>query len=108
MIRPVWAVDKDAAVLVMVMVWCQVSVWAIPEQRVLDSADVHEMVTSAAWLPPDGRRVAVATLKGKVRFFGADEHGQLEYEAQVGAHPSSHPTTLLAGCPPSPFTLYGH
>lgn len=58
-------------------------VWAIPEQRVLDYTDVHEMVTAAAWVPPDGARVAVATRNGKVRFYGADEHGHLDYEAQV-------------------------
>ena len=43
----------------------QVRLWSVPERRVLDSADVHEMATAAAW-HPDGDRLLVGTLKGKV------------------------------------------
>lgn len=76
-------------------------IWSVPERRVLDVADVHEMVTSAAWVPPGGARAAVATLKGKVRYYSVDEHGRLEYEAQVGEglpppNPRSPPSLLCA------------
>lgn len=49
----------------------------------LDGADVHEMATAAGWAPGGGR-VAVGTLKGKVRFYAVDDVGHLEYEAQIG------------------------
>ena len=57
--------------------------WSVPERRVLDAADVHEMATAAGWAP-GGSRVAVGTLKGKVRFYSVDDTGHLEYEAQIG------------------------
>ncbi len=67
----------------------QVRLWSVPERRELALADVHEMATAAAWAPA-GCRVAVGTLKGKVRFYAADDNGRLEYEAQIGA--ASHCT----------------
>lgn len=59
--------------------------WSLAERRALDTADVHEMATAAGWAP-GGDRVAVGTLKGKVRFYGVDEVGRLEYEAQIGEY----------------------
>lgn len=78
--------------------------WSVPERRELDVVDVHEMVTAAAWVPPAGGRAAVATLKGKVRYYSADEHGRLEYEAQVGGCLCSIPTHI---CWHFPGTLRG-
>lgn len=60
----------------------KVRLWSVPERRVLDTADVHEMATAAGWAP-GGSRVAVGTLKGKVRFYSVDDAGRLEYEAQI-------------------------
>ncbi len=71
----------------------QVRLWSVPERRELALADVHEMATAAAWAP-GGCRVAVGTLKGKVRFYAADDNGRLEYEAQIGA--ASHCTWSVA------------
>ena len=61
----------------------QVRVWSIPEQRVVDWADVHEMVTAAAFAP-DGRRACVGTMKGRCRFYVCEPSFRLEYQAQIG------------------------
>lgn len=59
--------------------------WNIPEQsgRVVDYADVHEMVTAATF-SPDGARAIVGTMKGKCRFYQLSPGFKLEYEAQIG------------------------
>ena len=62
----------------------QVRVWNIPEQRVVDWADVHEMVTATAFAP-DGRRAVVGTMKGRCRFYQCEPSFKLEYQAQIGA-----------------------
>ena len=62
----------------------QVRVWNIPEQRVVDYADVHEMVTATAFAP-DGRRAVVGTMKGRCRFYACEANFRLEYQAQIGA-----------------------
>ena len=61
----------------------QVRVWNIPEQRVVDWADVHEMVTATAF-SPDGRRTVVGTMKGRCRFYQCEPTFKLEYQAQIG------------------------
>lgn len=61
----------------------QVRVWNIPEQRVVDWADVHEMVTATAFAP-DGRRAVVGTMKGRCRFYQCEPTFKLEYQAQIG------------------------
>ena len=65
------------------MRWLQVRVWNIPEQRVVDWADVHEMVTATAF-SPDGRRTVVGTMKGRCRFYQCEPTFKLEYQAQIG------------------------
>lgn len=64
----------------------QVRIWNIPEQngRVVDYADVHEMVTATTF-SADGARAIVGTMKGKCRFYQCSSHYKLEYEAQIGA-----------------------
>ena len=66
----------------------QVRVWNIPEQRVVDWADVHEMVTATAF-SPDGRRTVVGTMKGRCRFYQCEPTFKLEYQAQIGELPPS-------------------
>ena len=61
--------------------------WNIPEQRVVDWADVHEMVTATAF-SPDGRRAVVGTMKGRCRFYQCEPTFKLEYQAQIGVLPS--------------------
>ena len=56
--------------------------WNIPDQRVVDWADVHEMVTAVNFRP-DGSKAIVCTMKGKCRFYRCSNF-QLEYEAQIG------------------------
>ncbi|CAL8464569.1 g4104 [Coccomyxa elongata] len=60
----------------------KVRVWNIPEQRVVDWADVHEMVTATAFAP-DGRRAVVGTMKGRCRFYQCEPSFKLEYQAQI-------------------------
>ncbi|KAK9821320.1 hypothetical protein WJX81_001477 [Elliptochloris bilobata] len=60
----------------------KVRVWNIPEQRVVDYADVHEMVTATAFAP-DGRRAVVGTMKGRCRFYACEPSFRLEYQAQI-------------------------
>jgi hypothetical protein len=71
----------------------QVRVWNIPEQRVVDWADVHEMVTATAFAP-DGRRAVVGTMKGRCRFYQCEPTFKLEYQAQIGECCAS----VLASC----------
>lgn len=56
--------------------------WNIPEQQVVDWADVHEMVTAVNFAP-DGAKAIVGTMKGKCRFYRCSNF-HLEYEAQIG------------------------
>ena len=70
--------------LTLKLVGGQVRVWNIPEQRVVDYADVHEMVTATAFAP-DGRRAVVGTMKGRCRFYACEPSFRLEYQAQIGA-----------------------
>lgn len=56
--------------------------WNIPDQRVVDWADVHEMVTAVNF-SPDGVKAIVGTMKGKCRFYLCANF-KLEYEAQIG------------------------
>lgn len=72
-------------------VCAQVRVWNIPEQRVVDWADVHEMVTATAFAP-DGRRAVVGTMKGRCRFYQCEPSFKLEYQAQIGACPQLYDT----------------
>lgn len=60
----------------------KVRVWNIPEFRVTDWADVHDMVTAAVF-SRDGRRAAVGTMKGRCRFYSCEQGYKLEYEAQI-------------------------
>ena len=63
----------------------QLRVWNIPQQRVVDWADVHEMVTATAFAP-DGRRAVVGTMKGRCRFYTCEAAThKLEYAGQLGA-----------------------
>ncbi len=73
--------------------------WSIPEQRVVDWADVHEMVTAAAFAP-DGRRACVGTMKGRCRFYVCEPSFKLEYQAQIGAHESARLPLLMSCCTP--------
>lgn len=76
----------------------QVRLWNIPEQngRVVDYADVHEMVTAATF-SADGRRTVVGTMKGKCRFYQCSPAFKLEYEAQIGvAQPHHQPHHTVA------------
>lgn len=63
----------------------QVRIWNIPEQhgRVVDYADVHEMVTATVF-SADGSRAIVGTMKGKCRFYQCSSDFKLEYQAQIG------------------------
>jgi len=56
--------------------------WNIPDQRVVDWADVHEMVTAVNF-SPDGAKAIVGTMKGKCRFYLCGNF-KLEYETQIG------------------------
>ncbi len=56
--------------------------WNIPDQRVVDWADVHEMVTAVNF-SPDGAKSIVGTMKGKCRFYLCANF-KLEYETQIG------------------------
>lgn len=69
--------------------------WNIPEQRVVDWADVHEMVTATAF-SPDGRRTVVGTMKGRCRFYQCEPTFKLEYQAQIGV---SSCAIKLSQCP---------
>ena len=53
----------------------QVRVWNIPEQRVVDWADVHEMVTATAF-SPDGRRAVVGDHEGPLQVLPVRAHLQ--------------------------------
>ena len=72
------------------MVLRQVRMWSIPAQRVVDWADVHEMVTAVNF-SPDGAKAIVGTMKGKCRFYLCANF-KLEYEAQIGAPPPPPPS----------------
>ena len=66
----------------MVFVLLQVRMWNIPDQQVVDWADVHEMVTAVNFAP-EGAKAIVGTMKGKCRFYRCINF-HLEYEAQIG------------------------
>lgn len=73
----------------------QVRVWNIPEQKVVDYADVHEMVTAVAW-DERGERVVVGSMKGKCRFYTCTPRTHaLEYAAQIG---TVHPLMEIVYC----------
>lgn len=55
--------------------------WNVPDQRVMDWADLHEMVTAACF-NRDGSRAIVGTMKGQCRFYNC-EGARLEYTAQI-------------------------
>ncbi|KAL0043328.1 hypothetical protein WJX79_001633 [Trebouxia sp. C0005] len=59
----------------------KVRMWNIPDQRVVDWADVHEMVTAVNF-SPDGAKAIVGTMKGKCRFYLCANF-KLEYETQI-------------------------
>ena len=61
----------------------QVRCWNIPDQKVVDWADVHEMVTAAAF-SSEGSRAVVGTMRGKCRFYQVDTGFRLDYQAQIG------------------------
>lgn len=75
--------------------------WNIPDQRVMDWADVHEMVTAVNFRP-DGAKAIVGTMKGKCRFYRCANF-QLEYEAQIGEPPALRrvPGVSSAATPPA-------
>lgn len=59
-------------------------VWNIPEQKVQDWADVHEMVTAVAW-SHNGEQAVVGSMKGKCRFYACTPRTHaLEYTGQIG------------------------
>lgn len=61
--------------------------WNITDQRIMDSASVHEMVTAIAFAPR-GERLVVGSMKGRCRFFACTPRTcKLEYEAQIGVAP---------------------
>ena len=49
----------------------------------MDWADVHEMVTAAAF-SSEGSRAVVGTMRGKCRFYQVDTGFRLDYQAQIG------------------------
>ncbi len=69
--------------------------WNIPDQKVVDWADVHEMVTAATF-SSEGSRAVVGTMRGKCRFYQVDTSFRLEYQAQIG-----QPTAFLPSFLPS-------
>ena len=79
----------------------KVRMWNIPEQRVVDYADVHEMVTATAF-SVDGKKAIVGTMKGKCRFYQCEPDFKLEYEAQIGEFPW-HPEHLGF---PKPWSMH--
>ena len=66
----------------------QVRCWNIPDQKVVDWADVHEMVTAAAF-SSEGSRAVVGTMRGKCRFYQVDTNFRLDYQAQIGGNSCS-------------------
>lgn len=56
-------------------------IWNIPEHRVTDWTDVHEMITAAAF-SRDGKRAVVGSYKGKCRFYSVDNHS-VAYQSQI-------------------------
>lgn len=76
--------------------------WNIPDQRVVDWADVHEMVTAVNFLP-DGSKATVGSMKGKCRFYRCSNF-QLEYEAQIGA---SLTLDAVGRCANPPWATFG-
>ncbi|KAK9850113.1 hypothetical protein WJX84_008956 [Apatococcus fuscideae] len=60
----------------------KVRCWNIPDQKVVDWADVHEMVTAAAF-SSEGSRAVVGTMRGKCRFYQVDTNFRLDYQAQI-------------------------
>ena len=71
--------------------------WNITDQRIVDSASVHEMVTAIAFAPR-GERLVVGSMKGRCRFFAcAPGSWKLEYEAQIGALTLKNPEAPQEG-----------
>ena len=72
--------------------------WNIPEQRVADYADVHEMVTAVAW-SANGEQAVVGSMKGKCRFYScAPRTHALEYTGQIGGPASLRVCTGMVTC----------
>ena len=66
--------------------FAQIRVWNIPDRygKVVDYADVHEIVTAAVF-SADGSQVMIGTMKGKCQFLTCDpETFKLQYKAQIG------------------------
>lgn len=72
----------------------QVRCWNIPDQKVVDWADVHEMVTAAAF-SSEGSRAVVGTMRGKCRFYQIDTSFRLDYQAQIGESHMQAQTSAL-------------
>lgn len=58
----------------------KVRVWNIPERRVVDWTDLHEMVTAACYTP-DGQGAAVGSHKGNIRMYSITD-GKLNQTSQ--------------------------
>ena len=55
--------------------------WSVPEHRVVDYVDIHEMVTAVA-VSPDGITAVVGSFKGRARFYRIDG-ARLEYQTTL-------------------------
>ena len=55
--------------------------WSVPEHRVVDYVDIHEMVTAVA-VSPDGVTAVVGSFKGRARFYRIDG-ARFEYQTTL-------------------------
>ncbi|KAL5730212.1 hypothetical protein ACHQM5_003062 [Ranunculus cassubicifolius] len=59
----------------------KVRIWSVPDRKVIDWKDVHEMVTAASY-SPDGQSALVGSYKGTCRVFNTSEN-KLQPESQI-------------------------
>ncbi|KAK4359822.1 hypothetical protein RND71_022051 [Anisodus tanguticus] len=64
----------------------KVRIWGVPEKRVLDWADVHDIVTAVAY-QPNGKGLIVGCISGTCRFYELNE-SVLSLNTQVNLHSS--------------------
>ncbi|KAJ8557393.1 hypothetical protein K7X08_003018 [Anisodus acutangulus] len=62
----------------------KVRIWGVPEKRVLDWADVHDIVTAVAY-QPNGKGFIVGCISGTCRFYDLNE-SVLSLNTQVNLH----------------------
>ncbi|KAI9108718.1 hypothetical protein K1719_020365 [Acacia pycnantha] len=59
----------------------KVRIWGVHEERVVDWADIHEVITAISY-KPDGKGFVVGSISGTCRFYStSDEH--CRFEAQI-------------------------